>query len=592
MAPRTPVEEVLAGLWAELLGLERVGAADHFFDLGGHSLLATRVMSRLRGAFGSRCLLRDLFEAPRWPDLAARVEAALRGRRAGRPPPAPALWLGFRGKGLCPCRSRSSASGSSISSNRAAPAVQHPGRRCASKGRSTPACWGSLPGRDRAPSRGAAHGLRRAGRLAGAGDPAGGPVRAARGGSVGAAGERARESLASALAAEKPSCPFDLARGPLLRGVLLRLAAEDDHVVALTMHHIASDGWSMGILVREVTALYAAFSARPAVPLAGAPGAVRGFRGLAAATAPGRGARRPARLVAREARRSASGPRAACRPAPPGGAALPRPVAASSGCRSHGVADLARETAATPFMILLAAFTALLARSSGQLDLVVGSPIAGRTRAETEPLIGLFLNTLALRADLSGDPSVRELVRRMREVTLGAYAHQELPFEKLVEDLAPERDLSRAPIFQVLFVLPERPEQSLRDVRWRRSCPACGSVRWRDLRQRQVRPRAQRHRDRWRAGLPVDLQQRALRRHPHHPPARPLREPAGGGAGRPRKEALRAASPRRGGALAGPRGVERHGDRLSHRGHAPRADRGAGGADPRLPWPPSPRRNR
>ncbi|HJX27739.1 MAG TPA: amino acid adenylation domain-containing protein, partial [Thermoanaerobaculia bacterium] len=122
-----------------------------------------------------------------------------------------------------------------------------------------------------------------------------------------------------------------------------------------------------------------------------------------------------------------------------------------------GVAGLAKETAATPFMVLLAAFTALLARHSGQLDLVVGSPIAGRTHAETEPLIGLFLNPLALRADLSGDPPVHELVRRMREVTLGAYAHQELPFEKLVEDLSPERDLSHAPVFQVLLVLQNVP---------------------------------------------------------------------------------------------------------------------------------------
>src|ERR1700687_3457603 len=181
----------------------------------------------------------------------------------------------------------------------------------------------------------------------------------------------------------------------------------------------------------------------------------------------GRAPPRQAFAARRRRRRRRRGARARPPEPPPARAlpaARPRPAVQRFRGRSQlqrlplgGAADLARETAATPFMILLAVFTALLSRWSGQLDLVIGSPIAGRTRAETEPLIGLFLNTLALRVDLSGDPSVRELVGRIQEVTLGAYAYQELPFEKLVDDLSPERDLSHAPIFQILFVLQNAP---------------------------------------------------------------------------------------------------------------------------------------
>ena len=245
----------------------------------------------------------------------------------------------------------------------------------------------------------------------------------------------------------------------MLRGVLLRLA-ERDHVVALTVHHIASDGWSMGILTREVAALYAAFAAGrpsplPELPVQYADFAVWQWQRLQGETL--------AAQLGWWRERLAGAPPFLALPAD-----RPRPAVQRYRGRSQlqqlplgGAADLARETAATPFMILLAAFGALLGRASGQGDLVIGSPIAGRTRAETEPLIGLFLNTLVLRADLSGDPSFSGLVGRIREVTLGAYANQDLPFEKLVEDLSPERDLSHSPIFQVLFVLQNAPMEPL-----------------------------------------------------------------------------------------------------------------------------------
>jgi amino acid adenylation domain-containing protein len=271
-----------------------------------------------------------------------------------------------------------------------------------------------------------------------------------------------RAAVQEELLRQEARRPFVLSTGPLLRAGLIRLGAEE-HTAWLNLHHIAGDGWSLGVLLRELEALYAAAVAGRPSPLpelsvqygdfavwqrawlcdevlqpelahwrqvlAGSPAvldlpvdrprpAVQSLRG---ATAPAALAPETLREVERAGRR-------------------------------HG---------ATPFMVLLASFGAVLSRSSGQWDVMVGSPIANRNRLETEGLIGFFVNTLPLRLDLSGEPSFGELLGRVREVSLSAYAHQDVPFEKLVEELSPERDLSAAPLFQVLFVLQNGPLTAL-----------------------------------------------------------------------------------------------------------------------------------
>jgi Condensation domain len=269
--------------------------------------------------------------------------------------------------------------------------------------------------------------------------------------------ERERAQRAAALASEEAAGPFDLQHGPLLRVGLIALG-ETEFTFLLTLHHIVSDGWSMGILFAELSELYtAAVADRPPrlepLPIQYADFAVWQRRWLAGAELE--------RQLAYWREQLAELPVLALptdRPRPAvqsfRGAVLPVALPAALTARLN---LLAQEHDCTLFMLLLAAFQALLARYTGQDDIVVGTYHAGRTRVETEPLIGFFINTLVLRTDLSGDPSFRELLTRTREVALGAYAHQDMSFPKLVEELQPERDLSRNPLFQVVLHLYNAP---------------------------------------------------------------------------------------------------------------------------------------
>jgi amino acid adenylation domain-containing protein len=279
--------------------------------------------------------------------------------------------------------------------------------------------------------------------------------------SEGSADERV--ARARALANEKAQIPFDLSTGPLLRASLLSLAS-DDHVLLLTIHHIVSDGWSVGVLIKELIALYEAFTRGEESPLPELQIQYADFahwqrnrlkgdvldRQLAfwrnQLSAPLPVLELPTRAP-RPSRHSVDGAVRVWE--------LPRDI-------TEGTKNLSQEEGATLFMTLLAAFKVLLSRYSSQLDLLVGTPIANRNRAELEPLIGLFINTLVLRTDLSADPSFKQLLARVKEVALGAYANQDVPFEKLVEELQPERDLARTPFFQVMFVMQNAPMPALR----------------------------------------------------------------------------------------------------------------------------------
>jgi amino acid adenylation domain-containing protein len=275
--------------------------------------------------------------------------------------------------------------------------------------------------------------------------------------------ESEREAEMLRLANNEVLMPFDLQKGPMLRATLMRFG-EREHVLLFTMHHIISDGWSRGVLIREFSTLYDVY-------LQGKPSPLDELPIQYADYAAWQRERLHGELLERELgywTKQFEGfnsvlelPTDRVRPA----------VQTFHGARHHfvwppqltaGLEDLALREGATLFIVLLAAFKVLLMRYARQDDIVVGTPVANRSRVETEGLIGFFANTLALRTDLSGDPSFRELLARVRQVAVGAYAHQELPFERLVEELRPERDLSRTPLFQVMFLLDNTPLETLK----------------------------------------------------------------------------------------------------------------------------------
>ena len=274
------------------------------------------------------------------------------------------------------------------------------------------------------------------------------------------AGKRERE--VARLAAEEARRPFDLAKGGLLRARLLKIS-EREHALLLTLHHIVGDAWSSNLLVRELTALYSAYARGAASPL---PELAVQYADFAAWQRKSLRGEALEGLLAYWRRQLADAPPVLELPAD-----RPRPQARSfrggtenlfvPGATYRALQELSRREGATLFMTLLAAFKVLLARYTGQTDIVTGTPIAGRARAESEPLIGFFVNTLVLRTDLSGDPTFRELLARVRETCLGAYAHQELPFDKLVEELNPARSAGQTPLFQVMFSVQNAPKARL-----------------------------------------------------------------------------------------------------------------------------------
>jgi amino acid adenylation domain-containing protein len=269
-----------------------------------------------------------------------------------------------------------------------------------------------------------------------------------------------REALVGRLADEEAERPFDLERGPLLRATLLSVV-EQEFVLLFNMHHIISDGWSMAVLVREVAALYGAFAAgRPSplgpLPIQYADYAVWQRRWLEEEALEGQLRYWKERLsgLPPELNVPTELPRPAIKSYRGAGERLVLSDATAAAART-----LALREGATLFMTLLAAFKAVLLRYTQQEDVFVGTIIAGRNRLELESLIGFFVNMLVLRTDLSGNPSFRELLARVKKIVLEAYANQDLPFDKLVEELHPGRDLNRSPLFQIAFALQNTPSQ-------------------------------------------------------------------------------------------------------------------------------------
>jgi amino acid adenylation domain-containing protein len=449
VAPRTPTEEVLEGIWAELLGRERVGAEESFFDLGGHSLLATRVAARVRAVFSVDLPLRAVFERSVLRELAAEIDR-LRGAgaAAGEGAIAPAAREGDLPVTFAQERMwfvdaldpGSPAYSIPFSYNIAGRLDEDALRRAlAELVRRHEPLRTTLPAVDGVPVQ----------RIAPPPADFDLPVADLR-----HLPDGERRAEADRLAAEAKQHRFDLARGPLFRASLVRVA-DDEHRLLLNLHHAIGDGWTLGVLHEELSALYGAFSRGEASPL---PEPALQYADYAAWQRERLRGEALDRQVGYWKERLAGAPALlelpTDRPRPPVEShrgAVERLVV-SSGMAAE-VNALARREGATLFMVLLAALDVVLGRLAGQEDVVVGTPIAGRTRAETDRMIGLFLNSLALRTDLSGDPSFRELLGRVRETTLDAYAHQELPFERVLEEVRPERSLAHAPVFQVMLNL-------------------------------------------------------------------------------------------------------------------------------------------
>ncbi len=456
--PQGEMEEALAIFWKELLHIERIGRNDSFFDLGGHSLLAVRLLVQIRQVLGIELPIATIFAKRTLSEMAGtigRLKAEANPEifppivRVSRNNPLPLsfaqqrLWFlaqievvsvtyhipaGLRLMGRLDRDALEKALNALMS--------RHEALRSIFIVEDGEPHIGLLPDDTSLPLTG--YDLR--------GEP------------------RARERLVQ-LNKQEVVAPFDLTKGPLVRAALIRLA-DEEYVFLLTQHHIVSDGWSMGVFARELSTLYRAFTRGEVGPLP-----------QLEIQYPDYAAWQRKWLSGERLDKQSSYWRETLTGAPtllelPTDRPRPKqqnfdggyvPVTIDSEL-THGLKQLAVQHETTLFMILLAAWAAVLSRLSGQNDVVIGTPSANRGRSETEALIGFFVSTLALRIDLTGEPTVSELLSRVRATTLAAQDHQDLPFEQIVEIVQPPRNLSHTPVFQTLFawdgnerILPEFP---------------------------------------------------------------------------------------------------------------------------------------
>lgn len=455
VAPHTSTEELLASLWIEVLGVKQVGRFDDFFFLGGHSLLATQIISRVRSLFRVELPLRALFEAPTLGGLAARIESARQDKQGLYTPILPAprdedpplsfaqerIWfLDMLAQGApdyhVPGATRLVGPLNLVALQRSVWEIMQrheilrttflsvQGRPVQHIAPFTPEPFSHidllhLP-------------------------------------------EAQRESYAMTLASEEAIRPFDLARGPLLRVSLLRLA-EEEHILLLSMHHIIADGWSAGIFASELLTLYEAFrrdkpSPLPVLPIQYADFTIwqrHWLQGEVLTTQLAYWKRQFAQLPP-ILRLPIDRPRPAIQTTH--GADLPVFFPADL---SGGLKALGQKAGTTLFMTLLTAFITLLFRYTGQDDITIGTLVAGRNRAETEGMLGCFMNALALRTHIPPSADFLALLAQVRSVTLDAYEYQDLPFEKLIAELQPARRRGYTPLFQVLFLFQNTPMPTL-----------------------------------------------------------------------------------------------------------------------------------
>jgi len=448
----TETQQKVAAIWGEVLKVEQLGLEDDYFDLGGNSLNGTQLITRLEKEFGAKLEFEDLYDYCTVGTIATYIDSLTAAPEISEPRAvAPAMLSRVDRDGALPLSFAQQrlwfldelepgsafynmTFAASLSGSLRVEVLESALREVVARHEILRTSFQTVAG---TPQQIIASDLAVSLNIE---DLSGVP-------------ESERDAAASKLASEEAQRPFDLSQPPLMRASLLRLN-EHEHILLLTMHHIVCDYWSVGLLIQEMAALYGAFAASMPSPLPDLPiqyadfahwqqssfkgeildqqlsywkTMLKGSPGVLELTTD---KPRPAIQTFRGAREYAI---------------LPREL-------TESLKQFSRQEEVTLFMTLFAAFQVLLHRYTGQEDISVGTPIANRNRPEIEKLIGFFANTLVLRTHLSGTPSFRELLQRVREVALGAYANQDLPFERIVEELQPRRDLSRTPLFQVLFV--------------------------------------------------------------------------------------------------------------------------------------------
>ncbi|RPA01073.1 non-ribosomal peptide synthetase [Burkholderia pseudomallei] len=449
-APRGAKEEALAVIWRELLHVERVSRHDNFFELGGHSLLAVQLVSRLRQALSVEVALSTVFDAPVLSALASRLD----DNTAAVLPPIPLaprdgrialslaqqrLWFLTQLEGVSEAYHMSGAVRLDGPLNREV--LQRALNRIVMRHEALRTCFAREEGepiqviQPHADLTVSYHDLREA---------------------------EQTEQRAKDLSQAHASAPFDLSRDLPVRVLLLQLA-DEAHVVQVVMHHIASDGWSVGVFLQELSALYGSFIAEQDDPLAPLPLQYADYaawqrRWLASGQLEKQGAFWQTNLSGAPTLLELP----TDRPRPPKQSHAGASVEVKLGAAlSERVKRLSQRHGVTPYMTLLSSWAAVLSRLSGQEEVVIGSPVAGRNRTEVEALIGFFVNTLALRLDLSSEPTVGELLKRTKAQVLSAQAHQDLPFDQVVERVKPPRSTAHSPLFQVMFVWQNMPAREL-----------------------------------------------------------------------------------------------------------------------------------
>ncbi len=455
--PRTPEEELLAAIWADILNIEEVSVESSFFDLGGHSLLATQVISRIQDAFDVELHLRDLFETPTIARIAEKIDRIKKGEAGiAAPPIEPVdrnqdLPLSFAQQRLWfldQLQPNSTAynipSALKLLGPLNVPALEASIKEIIARHESFRTTFDDVNGKPK-------------------------QVIAEKSNfeldviDLSPLNREDRENELKRLAKKEAQVVFNLSTGPLFRAVLVKLQNEE-HAILFNMHHIISDGWSIGVLVREMVQLYAAFSAGDPSPLPELEIQYPDFAYWQQHWLQGEVLQNQIAYWKEQLSGAppllelpTDRPRPAVQTANGASARIELDEALTSDLK-----QLSREEGVTLFMTLLAAFHTLLHRYSGQDEVLIGSPIANRTNSKVEKLIGFFVNTLIFKGDLSGNPEFVDLLAQIRETALGAYAHQDTPFEKLVEELQPERDMSHSPLFQVAFAFQNIPaDQSI-----------------------------------------------------------------------------------------------------------------------------------